>query len=89
VLRLLDEVRAVPRLDDAIDLRAVVAGQDHETVRGAHTLVVRKRERDRLRAVAAAAFTEELVWIARGAGDFGNPFVHLAQEHLVSNELFG
>jgi len=90
VLRLLDQVRTVPRLDHTVDLRTLVARDDYEEVRGrAQPLVLGKGEHERFAAVVTAALADELGrFTCPGTRDFGDSFVDFAQEHPRSNELF-
>jgi hypothetical protein len=85
----LDQAELVARLDDALDLAGLMAGEDQEEIRGrANDLLHVWGELQCLRAFVATALAEEFtraVWVR----DLGDPFVYLAQEKLVANELFG
>src|SRR5207237_10641578 len=80
---LLDDVIAVPPVDDSLQVRAFVTGVDREPVRvRAKLFVLRVRHRDALHAGDVAAFADEVERLrlqseAPGAGF--DPLVHLPE----------
>jgi hypothetical protein len=90
VLCLLNQVKSLVFLHDTIDFRDLVVAENHEEVGGRSDALVRKEgERERLRAVIVTALADEFGGrVTVGADYFRNPVVDLAQEHLVTNELF-
>jgi hypothetical protein len=90
MLGLLDQAETSVRLNDAIDLRDLVARKNHEQVgKRSDAPVLEKGEPQRLRAVTVTALAEELGGsVTVGADNLSDPLVDFAQKHLATNELF-
>lgn len=89
-LALLDDEIGGVTLDDALDLRLLVSGEDGEASRlGPNRLVLGHGHLDRLRAIGNGALANETEWSLHFLelfGHVGDPLVDLAIKGLVAGE---